>query len=110
MIDETFPTGQFFIAGFTAPYRLDRNIQGGGVLVYVKEDIPSKQLNCHVFPEDIEGMFVEINQRKTKWLLFGSYHPPSQSEQYYFHCVGRAIDKYSNYDKFLLPGDFNAEE
>ena len=102
--------GQFFIDGFTAPYRLDINIHGDGVLVYIREDIPSKQLNCHIFPEDIEGIFVEINLRKTKWLLFGSYHPPSQSDQYYFDCVGRSIDKYSNWDNFLLAGDFNAEE
>ena len=51
-LDETFPMGQFFIDGFTAPYRLDRNIHGGGVLVYTREDIPSEQLNCHIFPED----------------------------------------------------------
>ena len=75
-LDETFPMGQFFIDSFTAPYQLDRNIHGGGALVYIREDIPSKQLNCHIFPEDIEGIFVEINLRKTKWLLFGSYHPP----------------------------------
>ena len=27
-LDETFPMGQFFVDGFTAPYRLDRNIHG----------------------------------------------------------------------------------
>ena len=57
-LDEIFPTGQFFIDGFTAPYRLDRNIQGGDVLVYIREDIPNKQLNCHVFPKDKEGILV----------------------------------------------------
>ena len=29
------------------PYRLERNRNGGGVLVYVCEDIPSKQLKMH---------------------------------------------------------------
>ena len=91
-LNETFPLGQFCIDDFTVPYRLDRNIHGGGVLIYVREDIPSKQLNIHVFPE---GIFVEINLRQAKWLLFGSYHPPSQSEQYYFDYVGRALDMYS---------------
>ena len=47
---------------------------------------------------------MEINLRKTK------YHPPCQSDQYYFDCAGRSIDEYSNYDNFLLAGDFNAEE
>ena len=44
-------------------------------------------------------------------MLLGSYHPPTQPDQYYFDCVGRALDIYAeNYDNFLLSGDFNAEE
>ena len=41
-LDETFPTRQFSIDGFTSPYRLDRNGFGDGLLAYVREDIPSK--------------------------------------------------------------------
>ena len=41
-IDETFPSRQFYIEGFTPPYRLDRNCHGGSILLYVREDIPSK--------------------------------------------------------------------
>ena len=41
----------------------------------------------------------------------GCYHPPSQSDQYFFENIGRALDKYSkHYDKFMLVSDFNAEE
>ena len=41
------------------------------------------------------------------WLL----SPPSQSDQYFFEDIGKALDKYSKrYDKFMLVGDFNAEE
>ena len=110
-LDESFPSSQFLLEGFSPPYRHDRNKYGGGVLIYVREDIPSKKLNKHNFPNDIEGLFVEINLRKTKWLLFGSYHPPSQPDQYYFDCVSNALDIYNNfYDKFLLAGDFNAED
>ena len=43
-LDSSFPTQQFSLEGFSAPYRLDRNRNGGGVLIYVREDIPSKQL------------------------------------------------------------------
>ena len=60
-IDESFPEGQFIIEGFIKPYRLYRNAHGGGILLYVREDIPSKELNKHTFPDDIEGIFVEIN-------------------------------------------------
>ena len=36
-LDDTFPLGQFYVDGFTMPYRLDRNRNGGGVLIYVRE-------------------------------------------------------------------------
>ena len=41
-IDDSFSTKQFLIEGFTTPYRLDQNGSGGGILVYIREDIPSK--------------------------------------------------------------------
>ena len=44
-IDESFPEQQFIIEGFSRPYRLDRNSHGGGVMIYIREDIPSKLLN-----------------------------------------------------------------
>ena len=43
-LDSSFPKGQFLIEGFSVPYRLDRNRHGGGILIYVREDIPSKEL------------------------------------------------------------------
>ena len=110
-LDASFPNIQFLIEGYSPPYRMDRNKNGGGILIYVREDIPSKELTTHFFPDDIEGIFIEINLRKTKWLIFGSYHPPSQSDSYYFNCLGNALDTYNKYyDRFLLIGDFNAED
>ena len=38
----------------------------------------------------------------------GTYHPPSQSNQYYFNNLNRSLDTYINYEKILLVGDFNA--
>ena len=43
------------------PYRLDINKNGGGIIIYVREDIPTKILTKHNLPEDIEGIFLEIN-------------------------------------------------
>ena len=33
ILDDTFPTAQFLVNGFSDPYRLDRNRNGGGVLI-----------------------------------------------------------------------------
>ena len=91
------------------PYRLDGNGNGGGVIVYVREDIPSKLLSKHCFKDDIERLFVEINFRKSKWLLGGTYHPSSQPDQYFFDSLDKALDIYCNYEKVVLVGDFNAK-
>ena len=90
-LDSTFPISQFMIDGYSEPYHFDKNKNGCGVLIYIREDIPSKQLTDHKLPHDIEGIFVELNLRKRKWLLFGSYHPPSQSNKYFFYQVGKGL-------------------
>ena len=82
-LDETFPGSQFHMDGFSLPYRLDRNCNGGGVMIFVREDIPSKLLTKHNFPSDVEGLFVELNFRKSKWLLCGTYNPPAKNDQYF---------------------------
>ena len=76
-----------------------------------RSDIPCKELFLHKLPNDIEGVFLELNLRKSKWLIFATYHPPNQNDTYYFQSVSFALDTYSKlYDKFLLAGDFNSED
>ena len=59
----------------------------------------------------MKGIFIEINLRKCKWLLFATYHPPSQCGKYFFDYLSRSLDIYiALYDKFVLIGDFNAEK
>ena len=113
-LDKSFPKSQFLIEGFSQPFRLDRNRHGGGIMVYVREDIPSKELDKHNFKKNVEGMFIEINLRKMKLLLFATYHSThpeyGMNDRDYLEEIGLALDVYSNYDKFLLTGDFNMEE
>ena len=108
-LDDTFPVSQFHIDEFSKPYRLERNRNGGGVIIYVRQDIPSKILIKHVLPTDIGALFIELNFRKCKWLFSRIYHPPSQSDQYFFGKLGNALDVYSNYENILFVGEFNAK-
>ena len=57
-LDESFPVGQFLMDGYSVPYHFDRDGDGGGILLYIREDIPSKLLSIN---GNIEGFFVEIN-------------------------------------------------
>ena len=95
-----FPTSQFLMKGSAKPFRLDRNRKRGGVMIYIWDDIPCRLLLEHVFPSDIEGLYIELNFRKCKWLLLGKHHPPSQYDQYYFNNLDKSMDTYRNYEKF----------
>ena len=59
-LNDSFPQSQFKISGFSQPYRLDRNRNVGGVMIFVREELPSKELLKHTFPNDIEAIVIEI--------------------------------------------------
>ena len=63
-IDDSFPLGIFLIGGFSKPYRLDRDSLGRGILLYVREDIPTKLTEVEAKP--IKGFYVEMNLRNNK--------------------------------------------
>ena len=90
------------------PCRPDRNCNGG-VMIYIRKDIPTKILEKHELPHDIEGVFIELNFRRVKWLLFGTYHLPSKNYQYYFEALDNALDSFSSYDR-IVSADFNTDE
>ena len=69
-IDESFPKAKFLIEGFSTSYRLDRDSNGGGTLLYVREDIPSILIAFEDKP--IETLFVEFNLQNTNKLLLQS--------------------------------------
>ena len=76
-LDDTFPTTQLLVNGFSETTDLTEIERGGGVIVYIREDIPSKLLDKHIFLYDMDGLFVELNFRKCKRLLFWNIPPPS---------------------------------
>ena len=43
-LEYTFPTNQTDINSFTKIYRQDINRHCGGVLIYIRKDMPSKEL------------------------------------------------------------------
>ena len=108
-LNDTFLTSQFLVTGFSVTYRLDQNRNRGGIMIFIRNDIPSRVFTEHVFQDDIKGLFIELNFRKAKWILFRTFHPPTQSDSYYFNNLDKALDLYSQYDKKLLVGDFNTE-
>ena len=52
-VDESFPIGQFIVEGFVVPYRVDRNGNGGKIMLFVREDIPSELLSAENSPTEL---------------------------------------------------------
>ena len=73
-LDDSVSLFQFRLKEFCTPYRLDRNSKGDGILLYFREDIPSRFLNSAPTCS-IETISVEINLRKRKWILTCCYNP-----------------------------------
>ena len=108
-IDESFPLNQFLIEGFATPFRADRNSHGGGIIIYIREGIPCKELKRLNLPKDIEGIFIELNINKSKWFLMGGYNPSKDSISYFLNHIGKVMDaNLSDYENIILIGDFNA--
>ena len=105
-IDESFPNGNFIIEDFSTPYRLDRDSKGGGVILYVRQDIPCNLIAFEEKP--IESLFIEINLRNTKMLINCSYNPHKSEIKKHLTALRHSLDLHSSkYDKILILGDFN---
>ena len=51
-IDGTFPLEQFLILSFSKPLRLDRNSRGGGIMLFVRDNIPFRLLKPRNLPSN----------------------------------------------------------
>ena len=106
-LDDSFPTMQFNIEGYHT-FRLDRNEYGGGILLYVRDDFPSKFIPMK--NSTIKGFFIELNLSKKKWLLCCTYNPSRSFISDHLSTIGNNINVLlANYENFLLMGDLNVE-
>ena len=108
----SFPSAQFRMKSRSKPYKIDRNSKVGSIILYVREDIPSKLINssCTNHDKEYEYFLVELNLRKQKWLIICNYNPHKTRIKGHLECISKEIDSHSSkYDNFLLLGDFNSE-
>ena len=93
--------------GFSDPFRIDRNVHGGGILLYVKEDIPTKVLSLELIPS--ECFFVEFNLRKRKWLISCSCNPHKNNIFNHIEILSKNLHLYSSQYESNYRTYFNVE-
>ena len=90
-IAEKFPESQFIIEKFSEPYRLDRTVNGGVILLYVKEDIPIKCFKWITVSNSLEGLFIEVNWINKKWILGYLYNAHRDKIIYHLNSIKQCI-------------------
>ena len=108
-LDESFPESQFIMDGFQLPFTEHRNDKGGGLILYINEDIPCRRIPVNFVPK-IEAIVLEINLKKRKWLLLGIYNPHKNMTKTFLSSIGDKLNEFSlKYENIIILGDFNSE-
>ena len=90
---------------------MERNFSGGGILIYVRDNIPSNLVKLDQTFENLEGLFVELElYKKNKWLLSYSYNRHKGNKKENLPNISKALDELnSKYNNILIVGDLNSE-
>ena len=65
------------------------------MIMYVKDDIPSRKLTFFKINEDIERKFIEINLRKSKCLILATHKQQDYFNDEYFDFMRNSFDFHS---------------
>ena len=106
-LDSSFPDAQFFIEGYNKPFRLDITGRSGGLLVFTKSHLPTRQLTKLKLPMDMQFITFELNLRKEKRLVVSVDKPPAQDVTYFLNWLSQIIDFYSITHEKQVRTDFN---
>ena len=105
-IDDRFPTANFFIDGFSHPYRADGNSSSDRIMLYVRDDIPSNLIKTESLPT--EGFYVELKLPKEKWLINCSYNPHSNAISNHLETLSEFLDFHSSScSNIIILSEFN---
>ena len=90
MISDSLPNSQFSLDGFGTTFRLGQYRNGGGIMLFIRNDIPAKVVSTDDSP--IESFFVELIFERKKWLLNCSYNPKYSSIESHLDSLSKSID------------------
>ena len=112
-LDDSFPIDQFSISNFIC-HRKDRTSHGGGLIFYVRSDIPQYRM-CDIenivcsLMTGLEIVVLEIIlNSKERWLYVLGYKPPSVKSNDMLNAFNILCDKLLNESQnIVILGDYN---
>ena len=111
-IDASFSNGQFNVDGFRM-HRVDRNIHGGGLMIFIRTDIcfhVMTRFNMDLSSFRTESMILKVKINRSWFVLAGIYKPPNIPKSQWkleLSSIFDAATMLSN--DVIFPGDFNCD-
>ena len=105
-IDSSFNDNLFKVEGYKMERR-DRTTHGGGLMTFVRSDLPFKRrkdLEC----QEIETICYELSMAKRKWCIVGAYRKPSLENKVFENDITKSLDQiFLKFDHVICLGDLN---
>ncbi len=107
-IDNQISNNEIHIDGFNI-IRKDRNRFGGGVVLYVRQNISFSD-RIDLIPGELEMVCIELSLPYNKSLLISTWYRPPNCHMNIFDYWASFLAKYDNEDKeLILIGDLNCD-
>ena len=110
-LDETFMNNLFYCHGYRC-HRKDKSAQSGGIMVWVRADIPHVRVNDLELDvsSNIESVVLHFQFKKVKFYLSCVYKHPSISNGVFIESLCSLYDKIGNCgSESVLLGDVNID-
>ncbi len=105
-LDDSFNKAQFEVDSYKL-YRRDRDKDGGGQLVYIRADMPSRRLDS-LESSSLESIVCEVTLDSDKWAFIFIYRPPAINGQAALKDLEGILNKVlMKYKYIFLSGDLN---
>ena len=110
-LDSLFPESQFILSGIRKPFRLDVTNRKGGLLMFVNNDIPSKDLRGFHLPRYTGYSFWDKFKTAQATCRFYISTSISKLKIIFLSSITGLLDHYLKpYEDFVMVGYFNANE
>ena len=100
------------IEGYAEPYRNDRNIEGGGVMILVRKELKNITVEVKRTKDEMESIWVVINNDRIK-IRIGLVYLPQEKDQnlkeIYSTIKEQVQDGRKKDESVIVLGDFNCK-
>ena len=111
-IDATLSNSQFNVEGFCM-YRVDRNAHGGGMMIFIRNDIcfhVVTRFNIDMSSFRTESMLLKVKMNKSWFAIVGIYRPPNIRKSQWKLEVSANFEAVTTISKdTILLGDLNCD-